>query len=59
MRRMSASLVGLLLIFFTRPASAQTPQLIEAAKKEGGKAVLYTSMETYGNVYRRRTQKSF
>ncbi|HYT53649.1 MAG TPA: extracellular solute-binding protein [Verrucomicrobiae bacterium] len=47
MRRMSASLVGLLLIFFTRPASAQTPQLIEAAKKEGGKAVLYTSMETF------------
>ena len=47
MCRMSASLVGLLLIVFTQTAAAQTPQLIEAAKKDGGKVVLYTSMETF------------
>ena len=47
MRRMSASLVGLLFILFTQLASAQTTQLIQAAKKEGGKVVLYTSMETF------------
>jgi iron(III) transport system substrate-binding protein len=47
MRRMSASLVGLLLIVFTQTAAAQTSQLIEAAKKEGGKVILYTSMETF------------
>src|SRR4029434_6558549 len=40
MRRMSASLVGLLLIVFTQTAAAQTSQLIEAAKKEGGKVIL-------------------
>jgi iron(III) transport system substrate-binding protein len=47
MRNMSVTLSGLLLILFAQPALAQTTQLIEAAKKEGGKVILYTSMETF------------
>src|ERR1051325_2225160 len=34
-------------ILFSSVAFAQNSKLIEAAKKEGGKIVLYTSMETY------------
>jgi iron(III) transport system substrate-binding protein len=47
MRKICAVLIGLLLTLFAQPVLAQTAQLIEAAKKEGGKVVLYTSMETF------------
>jgi iron(III) transport system substrate-binding protein len=47
MREIFAVLVGLLVVFFGQRAGAQTTQLVEAAKKEGGKVVLYTSMETF------------
>jgi iron(III) transport system substrate-binding protein len=47
MREIFAVLVGLLAVFFGQRAGAQTTQLVEAAKKEGAKAVLYTSMETF------------
>ena len=47
MREIFAVLVGLLAVFFGQRAGAQTTQLVEAAKKEGGKVVLYTSMETF------------
>ena len=47
MREIFAVLVGLLAVFFGHRAWAQTTQLVEAAKKEGGKVVLYTSMETF------------
>jgi iron(III) transport system substrate-binding protein len=47
MRRISTLLFELLLIFVTGSAFGQSPQLIEAAKKEGGKVTVYTSMETF------------
>ena len=47
MRRVSTWLVGSLLIFIGPPAFGQTASLIEAAKKEGGKVIVYTSMETF------------
>ena len=47
MRRISALVFGALLIIAGQPAGAQTVKLIEAAKKEGGKVVLYTSLETF------------
>ena len=47
MRKIFAVLIGLLAVFFSQRAWAQTTQLVEAAKKEGGKVVLYTSMETF------------
>ena len=47
MRRISTLLLGSLLIFVAASAFGQTPQLIEAAKKEGGKVIVYTSMETF------------
>jgi iron(III) transport system substrate-binding protein len=45
--RILSLLFGWLLIFVTSSALGQTAKLIEAAKKEGGKIVLYTSMETF------------
>jgi len=47
MRKIFAVLIGLSAVFFGQRAWAQTTQLVEAAKKEGGKVVLYTSMETF------------
>jgi iron(III) transport system substrate-binding protein len=47
MRRISAVVFGALLLIAAQPACAQTAKLIEAAKKEGGKIVLYTSLETF------------
>src|SRR6266481_3792812 len=47
MRKISALLVGWLLIFSGQAVFAQNPKLIEAAKKEGGKVVVYTTMEPF------------
>ncbi len=47
MRKIFAVLIGLLAVFFSQRAWAQTTQLVEAAKKESGKVLLYTSMETF------------
>src|SRR5438093_10526601 len=47
MRRISALFFGLLFIIIGQSAFGQTAKLIEAAKKEGGKVVVYTSMETF------------
>jgi iron(III) transport system substrate-binding protein len=47
MRRLSTLLFGWLLILVAPPAFGQTATLIEAAKKEGGKVIVYTSMETF------------
>ncbi len=47
MRRISALFFGLLFIIVGQSAFGQTAKLIEAAKKEGGKVVVYTSMETF------------
>src|SRR5438128_11545447 len=47
MHRISILLFGGLLILVGQSAFGQTAKLIEAAKKEGGKVVVYTSMETF------------
>jgi iron(III) transport system substrate-binding protein len=47
MGRMSAAILGVLCFFFAQPAFGQSAKIIEAAKKEGGKVILYTSMETF------------
>jgi len=47
MRRLSTLFFGWLLILLAPPAFGQTATLIEAAKKEGGKVIVYTSMETF------------
>jgi iron(III) transport system substrate-binding protein len=47
MRRLWTLLLGCSLFFVAPPSFGQTTKLIEAAKKEGGKIVLYTSMETF------------
>ena len=43
----SALLFGLLVLGTIETAFSQDAKLIEAAKKEGGKAIVYTSMETF------------
>jgi iron(III) transport system substrate-binding protein len=47
--RGSSSLLlgGLLAMVLAANASGQTAALVEAAKKEGGKVIVYTSMETF------------
>ncbi len=45
--KLSALLIASLLIFRAQAVSAQNAKLIEAAKKEGGKIIVYTSMETF------------
>ena len=45
--KLSALLFASLLIFRAQAVSAQNAKLVEAAKKEGGKIILYTSMETF------------
>ncbi len=47
MRKISALLVGWLLTFSGQSVFAQNPKLIEAAKKEGGKVIVYTTMEPF------------
>ena len=47
MRQTSALLVGWWLIFSGQALFAQNPKLIEAAKKEGGKVIVYTTMEPF------------
>jgi len=47
MHRISAMFFGALLIISGQSAFGQTAKLIEAGKKEGGKVVLYTSLETF------------
>ena len=47
MCRISGLVFGALLIMAGQSVFAQTAKLIEAAKKEGGKVVLYTSLETF------------
>jgi len=47
MRKISILLLGLFLLVYVPHSFAQTAQLVAAAKKEGGKIVLYTSMETF------------
>ncbi len=47
MRKVSAVLFGLLLLLNGSAAFSQTAQMIAAAKKEGGKVTVYTSMETF------------
>jgi iron(III) transport system substrate-binding protein len=47
MPKVSTVFLGSLLICITPSAFAQTAKLVEAAKKEGGKVVVYTSMESF------------
>ena len=47
MRRISALSLGSLLFFVAPSSFGQTAQLVEAAKKDGGKVIVYTSMETF------------
>ena len=47
MRNPSLLLLGWLFFSTHQPAFAQDAKLIEAAKKEGGKVVVYTTMETF------------
>ncbi|HSF59867.1 MAG TPA: extracellular solute-binding protein [Candidatus Binatia bacterium] len=48
MRRFSSLLLGGLLAILSLPeAFSQSASLIEAAKKDGGKVIVYTSMETF------------
>jgi iron(III) transport system substrate-binding protein len=47
MRQMSALLFGSLLLVTGQIANGQSAQTVAAAKKDGGKIILYTSMETF------------
>ena len=47
MRKISALLLGYFLLLNSQTAAAQSAQTVAAAKKEGGKIILYTSMETF------------
>src|SRR5713226_4344926 len=47
MRWISTLFFVSLFVLFGQPAYGQTPKLVEAAKKEGGKVIVYTSMETF------------
>jgi iron(III) transport system substrate-binding protein len=47
MRKISALLFGWLLLSNGSAAFGQSPQTVAAAKKEGGKVIVYTSMETF------------
>src|SRR5712692_1433021 len=47
MRWISTLFFVVLFVLFGQPAYGQTPKLVEAAKKEGGKVIVYTSMETF------------
>ena len=47
MRKFYALLLGALLLLNGTPVFGQSPQMVAAAKKEGGKVIVYTSMETF------------
>ena len=47
MRKISALLFGCLLSLNGGAAFGQSPQTVAAAKKDGGKVIVYTSMETF------------
>jgi len=47
MRKLSALFFGTLLLTSSDAAFGQSAQLVAAAKKEGGKVIVYTSMETF------------
>src|SRR5512142_2948274 len=47
MRRISFVLFGWLWVFHLPPAFGQSAKLVEAAKKEGGKVIVYTSLESF------------
>lgn len=47
MRKIPALLFGLLLALNGGAAFGQSAQMVAAAKKEGGKVIVYTSMETF------------
>src|SRR5215468_10969010 len=47
MRRICTLLFGWLFFFVAPSSFAQNAKLIEAAKKEGSKVIVYTSMETF------------
>jgi iron(III) transport system substrate-binding protein len=47
MRKRSALLFASLLLLYSQLAFGQSAQTVAAAKKEGGKVILYTSMETF------------
>jgi iron(III) transport system substrate-binding protein len=47
MGRISAPVLGLLCSLLAQPAFGQSAKAVEAAKKEGGKVIVYTSMETF------------
>jgi iron(III) transport system substrate-binding protein len=47
MRKMSTLILASLGVLWAQAALAQSANLIEAAKKEGGKIIVYTSMETF------------
>lgn len=47
MRTILALIIGCLVLANESPAFGQSAQSIAAAKKEGGKIILYTSMETF------------
>jgi iron(III) transport system substrate-binding protein len=47
MRKISALLVSWLVVFSGQAVVAQNAKLIEVAKKEGGKVIVYTTMEPF------------
>lgn len=47
MSKILTLLLGSLLIFVAPSAFGQTGKLVEAARKDGGKVIVYTSMETF------------
>ena len=47
MRTIAALIIGCLVLANGPSAFGQSAQSIAAAKKEGGKIILYTSMETF------------
>ena len=47
MRKVGTFLLGSLLLLNATAVFGQSAQTIAAAKKEGGKVIVYTSMETF------------
>ncbi len=47
MLRVLTLVIGLAMLGGTSPSLAQSPATVAAAKKEGGRVILYTSMETF------------
>ncbi|HEX2229781.1 MAG TPA: hypothetical protein VHM64_21825 [Candidatus Binatia bacterium] len=47
MQKLTSLILASISILWAHPALAQSSSLIAAAKKEGGKVIVYTSMETF------------